>query len=102
MLFHLLAPLNGISNDSYIDYFLLGVLTTLVVATIVYFLDKKYLKKRKRFIYSLAIIFSFCFLITYLDIDNYIYNQIVSSNFIKENYVDPENVELEFPDKMKN
>lgn len=102
MLFHLLAPLNGISNDSYIDYFLLGVLPTLVVATIVYFLDRKYLRKRKRLIYSLAIIFSFCFFITYLDIDNYIYNQIVSSNFIKENYVDPENVELEFPDKKKN
>ena len=101
MLFHLFAPLNGISNDSYIDYFLLGILPTIVIASIIYFLINKYLKK-KRLVYICSFMFSLLFFIFYLDIDNYIYNQVNTSKFIEDNYVNPENVELRFPKKKKN
>lgn len=102
MLFHLLAPLNGISNDSYINYFLLGVLPSLVIASLLYILMRKYLKRGKRLVYICSLIFSIFFFIFYLDIDSYIYNQVFSSNFIKDNYVDPEDVEIIFPEEKRN
>ncbi len=102
MLFHLLIPLNGVNNDCYISYFLLGVIPTIIVAGIVCFFINKYLKEKKKLLYGFFPFLSLFFFIFKLDLHVYIYDQIASSDFIEENYVAPDDVDISFPEQKRN
>lgn len=102
MLFHLLVPLNGINNDCYISYFLLAVIPTIIVAGIAFFFIHKYLKERRKIIYPCLFFLSLLFFIFKLDLHSYIYDQVVQSNFIEDNYVDTAKVNIEFPEQKRN
>lgn len=102
MFFHLLVPLNGVNNDCYISYFLFAAIPTIIVAGIAFFFIHRYLKEKRKIIYISLPFLSILFFIFKLDLHLYIYDQIVSSDFIEDNYVDTAKVELEFPEQKRN
>lgn len=100
LLFHLIVPLDGVNNDTFISYFLLGILPTIIFSILVLFLLKKV--NKKKLFYSLFFLFSFIFAIVRLDLHTYISDQINSSDFIENNYVDVKDIKLEFPEEKRN
>ena len=125
IIFHLRVPLSGTSKSMIGDIIITCVIPILVIVlslTIILIIIRKYNKElnikilKKEFkinlIKLIKIILIFInivlLIIQLINVNNkfkiieYIKLQTQNSNFIKENYVDPRNVNITFPDKKRN
>lgn len=96
--FHLLVPLNGVNSDYYKSYIFTAIIPTVIIAAIIMILIIKS-KKKKLWIYIPLTVISLCFAFNQLDIYKYLYSNIVKSDFIEKNYVNPDEVNIEFEEK---
>lgn len=110
IIYHMLAPLQGTSTAMVKQYNVHCTLPSLMVSIIVIAVFIIYRKKRA-YGYALIVSFAGAFFTTGftvlnawddLDIGNYLVSQFETSTFIDDNYVDPRNVKLKFPEKKKN
>jgi len=123
IIFHLMVPLEGSDVTSYvIDGIKCILLPSLAVSAIMYVILQfkyKYMLKleikirNKQFtiapprcirliIYILFFIFSLMFCLIKLDIIEYARANLSSSTFIEDNYVDPKDVDIKFPENKRN
>lgn len=102
LFFHLLVPLGGISLQSFSNLatsvFLPGIITGITSA----FLTNKFLPNKKPIINTLLFILVLLFDLYKLNLFTYINNQINSSSFIKDNYVETKKVTITFPEEKQN
>lgn len=110
IIYHMVAPLQGTSTAMVQQYILHCTAPASVITILLIFILVAY---RKRKFYGFALTFAFIssFFTTgftvanawdELDIGTYIVSQLKESKFIDDNYRDPHNVKLEFPDKKRN
>lgn len=111
LIYHLKAPLEGTNEDMIWDYILKCILPTIIIFIIVYVIMKMINKKGKKNgkflgVIGVASIGMMCVSIynvwTKLDVGEYISGQNEFSTFIDDNYVDPRDVDIVFPEKKKN
>ena len=95
-LFHLLVPLDGVNSECYYSYFFRAVLPSIIIGSLILLFRRKKLSK---YVYIPMLIVSFTFGIYNLDIHTFIVNNVKSSSFIEDNYVEPSDVKIEFKDK---
>ena len=101
LFFHFLVPLGGISLQSFsklaTDVFVPGIIIGLPIGFVII----EHIKRKK--VYTATL---FAITITYslynIHMFTYIYNQINTSTFIEENYVEPKEVKIKFPKEKKN
>lgn len=102
LFFHFLVPLGGISLQSFANLATQVFIPGIIVGLVVSYLITKYVTK-KRFLINF---FLFLFLIIYslnnINIFTYVSDQINSSTFIEENYVETKNVKITFPEEKQN
>lgn len=95
-MFHLLVPLDGVNSDCYYSYFFKAVVPSIIIGILILIFRRKKLSK---YIYIPMVVISFLFGIYNLDLYTYILNNVKTSQFIEENYVNPNEVEIEFSEK---
>ncbi len=113
IIFHLKVPMEGTSNSMFSDYFemwrsaiiIFAVVFLLVVILLVW-------RKRARNCRSVAMVMALLALTVgivqfvsfsiELDVPEYVKAQMTSSQFIEQNYVDPGQVEITYPEKKRN
>lgn len=106
-LFTLTTPIKSAESSILNSYLVDGLLSSILLSIPVYILFQstflRLKKKRRVFLGSILvtiIVFYVCLdKVTFMD---YIQKQFVSSDFIEENYVDPKNVSIVFPEKKRN
>ena len=102
LFFHLLVPLGGINTDSFSTLLTNVFLPGIIVGIIISFLINKFITKKKYIINIVILIISLCFVFFKLNLFTYISDQITSSTFIEDNYIETKNIEITFPEKKKN
>lgn len=127
VIYHLMAPIDGTNMDTIRSFIFEVIPITIIVATIVnlYLFYKSKTKVSFEFsfkdkiksiqvfplkiktVYKGLIVFVFGFVLLYfttedLEIVSYIKAQLQRSLFIEENYVDPSNVKITFPEEKNN
>ncbi|SEL81773.1 Sulfatase [Butyrivibrio sp. ob235] len=111
VLFQLTASLEGTGNGMVFQYILFSVVPTIVVVAIVLLFRFVILKNsdKKKYIMPVSAVlcvglFIFMFVITCrnLGIVAYIKGQLFPGTFIEEHYVNPEDVDIELPEKKRN
>ena len=111
LIYHLKAPLEGTNEDMIWDYILKCILPTIIIFIIVFTIMKMINKKGKKngiFLGAIGVVsigmmcVSICNVWTKLDVGEYISGQNEFSTFIDDNYVDPRDVDIVFPEKKKN
>ena len=111
LIYHLKAPLEGTNEDMIWDYILKCILPTIIIFIIVYVIMKMINKKGKKngkFLGVICVVsigvmcISIYNVWTKLDVGEYISGQNEFSTFIDDNYVDPRDVDIVFPEKKKN
>lgn len=111
LVYHLNSPLEGTNSDMIWQYVFKCIVPTIIIimaiTAIMIILKKK--KKRTGYIYIIVLIVSVTILVLYgytawkkLDIGDYMSGQSETSTFIDDNYVDPKDVTLTFPEKKRN
>ena len=111
LVYHLNSPLEGTNSDMIWQYVFKCIVPTIIIimaiTAIMIILKKK--KKRTGYIYIIVLIVSVTILVLYgytawkkLDIGDYMSGQSETSTFIDDNYVDPKEVTLTFPEKKRN
>ncbi|MGF0101186.1 LTA synthase family protein [Bariatricus sp. SGI.019] len=111
IVFHLKVPLEGTNKDMIIDAINYCIPMAVVVLFIIIIILIS-IRERKKLgvLISFSLIVFFCCLDVFsveklwkeLDVDKYIEAQKKESTFIQDNYVDPRNVSLEFPEEKRN
>ncbi len=109
ILYHLLSPLKG-TGDGLITRFVLNCIVPAFLITTAYVLAYIFLKGRKRRILSVTVtalalvigIVSSVYTWHRLKLGDYLKSQLDDSTFIADNYVDPKDVSLTFPEKKRN
>lgn len=111
LVYHIKSPMTGASRDMVLDYIHSCIPVTLFVLFLLVFIIIKTKKNKKynRIFIALAITLSFISLFGYgyytwstLGITTYIANQTSYSTFVDDHYVDPELVQLTFPEQKRN
>ena len=111
LIYHLKAPLEGTNEDMIWDYILKCILPTIIIFIIVYVIMKMINKKGKKngkFLGVICVVsigvmcISIYNVWTKLDVGEYISGQNEFSAFIDDNYVDPRDVDIVFPEKKRN
>ena len=110
LVFHLTEPLSGANQDMVIEYIvqcIVPMLLVLILFSVLLFLKRK-TKYYNCFVIT-GIFFSMGATVVSLyiawekaGIGEYLYNQSAKSDFIEENYADPKNTDLEFPEQKRN
>lgn len=122
IIFHLLVPMEGTNVDYFLVYLyeaLLPIFIISIILIILYIRDynntinlKLILNNKIKI--NLSFLFRRWFYITFItlvslsyitiryNLYDYVKNQLVFSSFIEDNYVDPSNVKITFPEKKKN
>lgn len=108
IIYHLKAPLEGTGDDIIGKYVIWCIVPTIVILfaiSLMMFLIHKW----KKMLISLVLVSSSLFFMisvyqfwTRLDISAYIEAQRSDTSFIKEHYVDPWDVAIEFPEQKRN
>ena len=113
-LFQLTTPIKSAESSiitTYLtDSFLVALLVSIVIFVIIVFITKKLKKKhssKKINTITVTILVIIAIIIIYVCLDKigfvkYTKNQFRESNFIKENYVDPNKVKVTFPEQKRN
>ncbi len=94
--FTVLAPLNGAPGEFVLNYILWSVIPGIVLAIGILIFIRKIDKK---WIYVPLLVVGLSFAFYKLGIFEYVFVNSMSSNFIKENYVNPSDVNIEFTNK---
>lgn len=110
LMFHLGVPLSGMSMESIMNFILhYGTLIILLMAlTIALSIFLKKHKKTKWFYLTVPLFFTILMIFAVMSFDkkmglfSYMRAQMIPSSFIADNYTDPDNVELVFPEKKRN
>lgn len=111
IMYHLKAPLQGTNTDMIVD----GIETCLPPAILLLILMITFMiglkSKRKQSLISMVLVMVIAFAMMdkaaygmYVDLDmkTYLKSMSQESNFIEDNYVDPENVTITFPEQKRN
>lgn len=108
IVFQLKVPMNGTSTQMVWDFFKkcpwkIIILTSILIYALIY-----PIKKRKKAI-GISVIVSIIILVMsttrivmVTDVSGYIISQINTSSFIEDEYVNPKNVEINFPERKRN
>lgn len=112
LMYQLSAPTEGTSYEVYIQYFIqagiptiIVLLVTVVVITVLTKGSKKFKRVGKMVLACISvacILISFVWFDKKVDAIDYFLNKNEDSSFIQENYVDPTNVEITFPEEKRN
>ena len=110
LVFHMNTSLEGAGKGMILEAILKAGLPFLTVSALILFLYRKCIRKFPAF--RVNMIFLVCSLAltatetaiawTRLDLGNYLKKNSENSEFIKDNYLDPGTVKLEFPEKKRN
>ena len=110
IIYHIMAPLQGTSTAMLKEYTIHCTIPAILAALVVIGIFITY-RKKKAYGYALIVSFIAAFFTTGftvldawddLDIGNYLVSQFEKSSFIDENYVNPRDVKLEFPERKRN
>lgn len=110
LVYHLTAPLDGTNTDMIWDYVRVCAVPTVLVIFFLVLIRMAWRKKEKvhlfRGIINLAALVGIILVLVYtwveLGIGNYLKNRNTESNFIEEEYVDPMDVAVVFPEQKRN
>lgn len=110
LVYHLTAPLDGTNTDMIWDYVRVCVVPTVLVIFFLVLIRMAWRKKEKvhlfRGIINLAALVGIILVLVYtwveLGVGNYLKNRNTESNFIEEEYVDPMDVAVVFPEQKRN
>ena len=122
LIFHLMVPLEGSSHEMIISYLKSPLLKSIIIYTLVILIlnyNYKYIikfkidffKKKivlnglnlfKVFFTFIIFIFSISFFIKKFEVLTYIKSLNTYSSFIEDNYVEPENTNISFPNRKRN
>lgn len=111
LVYHLNSPLEGTNSDMIWQYVFKCIVPTIIIIMVItaIMINLKKKKKKTGYIYIVVLIASVTILIIYgytawkkLDIGDYMSGQSEISTFIDDNYVDPKEVTLTFPEKKRN
>ena len=112
LIFHLKVPIKGTNVGMIFDYLgwtflrILAIIAIISPIIILYEVkSKKEQENKKKILYRCSTIIlavSIAFIIILMDIPTFAKNQILASTFIEEQYVDPKQVEVTFPEEKQN
>ncbi len=102
LFFHFLVPLGGISLQSFSDLLTTVFLPGIIIGVIIAYIIDKYIEKKKVLINVIFITVTLLFSLNKANLLTYIFNQITSSKYIEETYVETKNVKITFPKEKKN
>lgn len=110
LVYHLTAPLDGTNTDMIWDYVRVCVVPTVLVIFFLVLIRMAWRKKEKvhlfKGIINLAALVGIILVLVYtwveLGVGNYLKNRNTESNFIEEEYVDPTDVAVVFPEQKRN
>lgn len=110
LVYHLTAPLDGTNTDMIWDYVRVCVVPTVLVIFFLVLIRMAWRKKEKvhlfKGIINLAALVGIILVLVYtwveLGVGNYLKNRNTESNFIEEEYVDPMDVAVVFPEQKRN
>ena len=111
LVYHLNSPLEGTNSDMIWQYVFKCIVPTIIIIMAITAIMIIFKKKKKRtgYICIVVLIASVTILVLYgytawkkLDIGDYMSGQSEISSFIDDNYVDPKEVTLTFPEKKRN
>ena len=122
IIFHLLVPMEGTNIDYFVVYLYEALIPIFIISIIVIYLYTKNYNKTinlkviiknkikinlsflfRRWFYLIFItLVSFGYITIRYNLYDFLKNQLVFSNFIEKNYVDPNSVKITFPEKKKN
>ena len=102
LFFHLLVPLGGINTQSFtnlaIQVFIPGVFFGVLISLLII----KFINKNVIVINSLLFLILLIFGLNNIHMFSYIKDQLNSSKYIENNYIETKNVEIKFPEKKRN
>lgn len=110
LVYHLTAPIDGTNTDMIWDYVRVCAVPTVLVIFFLVLIRMAWRKKEKvhlfRGIINLTALVGIILVLVYtwveLGIGNYLKNRNTESNFIEEEYVDPMDVAVVFPEQKRN
>ena len=108
LLYHLNTSIKGSSRDMILSW-ICSVMLSILIISLYFILIYKFCKKHNK-LFNLLYIFTFIFfflgsvivLNSKMNIIKWLRNRNSTTEFIKDNYVDPESVDIMFPDKKRN
>ena len=102
LFFHLLVPLGGINFQSLANLlthvFIPGIITGSIISVLII----KYISEKRLIINILLFLLVTVFSVNNVHLFTYIGNQISSSTYIKDTYVETNNVKVTFPEEKQN
>lgn len=103
IIFHLKAPTGTLTSEQLYPFFINFGLTAVITAT-VFIIACKFTKSFKKclLVLTLLVLIYSAYALVRLNFYKYIQNSAEYSSFIEDNYVDPNDVEISFPDKKRN
>lgn len=109
LVYHLNAPLDGTNEEIIVEYINLCLAPTLLGVMAWIILLAAFREKKKRIIVAVGMVVSGVVIAmsignawTTLDVSAYVKAQNEDSDFIKDYYVDPDSVEITFPQEKRN
>lgn len=112
LVYQITAPLEGTGSSQITNYIIQAVIPTtitmIIVIAVLFVISKASIEVQKLGKRIILVIFGLCIVLasfrfyTKLDLGNYISSQKNSSDFIKNNYVDPANTDINFPENKRN
>lgn len=102
LFFHLLVPLGGINTQSLSQLVTKVFIPALITASIVTVIIVKFVSKKRLTINSLLLLIITIYAINNVNLFIYANDQIHSSSFIKDNYIETENIKITFPKQKQN
>lgn len=108
LMFHIQSPLQGTDSGIIVSYILSCVLVTIGILCFTFVLYRMIKKKKGLVLLSTAVLSvivagsSIQYMWKRLDIKAYASNKSTYSTFIDDNYVSPQDVEIQFPEQKRN
>lgn len=108
LMFHIQSPLQGTDSGIIVSYILSCVLVTIGILCFTFVLYRMIKKKKGLVLLSTAVLSvivagsSIQYMWKRLDIKAYASNKSIYSTFIDDNYVSPQDVEIQFPEQKRN
>ena len=102
LFFHFLVPLGGINLQSFSNLATTVFLPSIIIGIVFSYLVNKYFPKKMKLVNSLLLVIMIIFGLFKLNLVTYLSDQIKSSTFIEDNYIETKKVDLTFPEEKRN
>ena len=102
LFFHFLVPLGGINNDFLSTLVTNVFIPGILLGTLSAYIIDKFIAKKKYIINIIILLLSIIFALFKVNLVTYISDQVNSSTFIEDNYVETKNIKITFPEEKKN